>query len=51
MELVQDMEQADDRDAEVYVDCLSIILHNKTNAIMNLKIELEKFKKFRNSRT
>lgn len=47
MELVQDMEQADDRDPEEYVDSLTTILRNKSNAILNLKAELEKFKKFR----
>jgi hypothetical protein len=46
MELVQNMENAEDRDAEVYIDRLERILDVKAEAISTLMTELDSFKRF-----
>jgi hypothetical protein len=46
MELVQNMENAEDRDAEVYIDRLERILDVKAEAISTLMTELDNFKRF-----
>ncbi len=47
MQLVQDMEIAEDRDSEAYVDKLEQILAIKTDAIMSLRNELKDFQSLR----
>ncbi len=47
MQLVQDMEIAEDRDSEAYVDKLEQILAIKTDAIMALRSELKDFQSLR----
>lgn len=47
MELVQEMENVDDRDSEIYVDKLERILEVKSVAIYALKHELDSFQRFR----
>jgi hypothetical protein len=48
MELVQNMENADDRDAEQYTARLDKLLEIKDAALQNLKSELKHFAKKRN---
>ncbi len=47
MELVQEMENVDDRDAELYVDRLQGILEDKARAIGELRDTLHLFQQFR----
>ena len=47
MELVQDMETAEDRDADSYIENLEVILKNKSNAILHLQKELKQFQDIR----
>ena len=47
MELVQDMENVDDRDSELYIDKLDKLLRTKFDAIGSLRAELEDFQRFR----
>lgn len=47
MELVQEMENVDDRDAELYVDRLQAILEDKARAIGELRDTLHLFQQFR----
>lgn len=47
MELVQDMENVDDRDSELYIDKLEQILDMKSNAIEALRSELSLFQEYR----
>jgi hypothetical protein len=47
MELVQGMENVDDRDTSAYLDRLERILDTKKNAINILRSELRSFQKFR----
>ena len=49
MELVQDMENVDDRDSEQYIEKLDSLLQVKYDAITSLRLELENFQKFRES--
>lgn len=48
MELVQSMEDVDNRDSELYIDNLESILDAKEAAISALQKELQSFQKFRN---
>ena len=47
MELVQDMEVAEDRDSELYADRLSRILAIKNEAVTALRTELSQFRSYR----
>jgi hypothetical protein len=47
MELVQEMENVDERDTEIYIDKLERILDVKSVAIHALKDELDSFQHFR----
>lgn len=47
MELVQEMENVDDRDAELYIDRLQDILEDKARAIGELRDTLHLFQQFR----
>jgi hypothetical protein len=47
MEIVQDMESAEDRDCDVYLDKLEHILELKSEAIFTLGRELKNFNKHR----
>jgi hypothetical protein len=47
MELVQEMENVDDRDSELYIDKLDRILQSKSEAIGGLRAELGRFQKYR----
>ena len=47
MELVQEMETADDRDAELYVDKLEKVLNEKSNYVQLLQMQLRRFQQFR----
>ncbi len=47
MELVQDMENVDERDSELYLDKLEHILLAKAAAIDELRGELSVFQKYR----
>ena len=47
MELVQDMETAEDRDADAYIENLETILKNKSSAILHLQMELKQFQEIR----
>lgn len=47
MELVQGMENVEERDTATYVDRLEAILDAKKTAISTLKNELKSFQKFR----
>jgi len=47
MELVQEMENVDERDTDVYLDKLERILDVKTDAINALKHELDSFQRYR----
>ena len=49
MELVQDMENVDDRDSELYIDKLDKLLRVKFDAIGSLRTELDEFQRFRES--
>lgn len=44
MDLVQNMEDTDDRDAESYVEMLSELLENKSNSVTQLRQELSDYK-------
>lgn len=46
MQLVQDMENGEDRDSEKYVDKLERVLDNKLGGIAVLRKELENFRLF-----
>jgi hypothetical protein len=48
MELVQEMEQAEDRDSEQYADQLQQILDSKTSSVEALRTKLKLFQKYRN---
>jgi hypothetical protein len=43
MELVQEMENVDERDTETYVNRLQAILNVKSHALQSLRCELENF--------
>jgi hypothetical protein len=43
MELVQEMENVDERNTDLYVDKLELILRAKSNAISSLQSELHRF--------
>ena len=47
MLLVQAMESAEDRDSEIYINELEILLLNKNKCITDLRIKLQKFQMFR----
>ena len=47
MELVQEMENVDDRNSELYIDKLERILSIKSEAIGSLRDELNSFQEFR----
>lgn len=47
MELVQNMEEMDDRDSEAYAQDLENVLRLKKNSVSVLREELQKFQKFR----
>ena len=47
MELVQDMESAEERDCDIYLDRLEHILELKSEAIFTLGRELKNFNNFR----
>jgi hypothetical protein len=47
MELVQNMENAEDRDSEEYMQKLEKILTNKSNAVTLLRTKLFEFKSSR----
>jgi hypothetical protein len=47
MELVQDMENVDDRNSELYIDKLERILDVKSEAIYLLRTELNSFQQYR----
>ncbi len=47
MELVQEMENVDERDSELYIEKLEKILDLKYEAIGALRNELDSFMKFR----
>lgn len=47
MELVQNMEAADDRDSEVYAQQLEGLLATKKNSVSSLRAELKLFQQFR----
>jgi hypothetical protein len=47
MELVQEMENVDDRDSELYIDKLDRILRAKSEAIGGLRSELGRFQRYR----
>lgn len=49
MQLVQDMENSDDRNSEVYVDKLEGILNSKLNDITDLRNQLVTFQKHKNA--
>lgn len=50
MELVQEMENADDRDAERYVDDLEVLLQAKYAAISKLRDAIRDFQSYRKQR-
>lgn len=47
MELVQDMENVDDRDSEAYLERLEALLVGKAAAIHDLRAELKDFQQYR----
>jgi hypothetical protein len=47
MELVQNMENMEDRDSESYVSRLDIIMELKSESVRNLRDELKKFQEYR----
>ena len=47
MELVQDMENVEDRNSELYIDKLERILDVKSVAISSLRNELSSFQQYR----
>lgn len=47
MELVQNMENMEDRDSESYVNRLDIIMELKSESVRNLRDELKKFQEYR----
>lgn len=49
MELVQEMENVDDRNSELYIDKLERILAIKSEAIGSLRNELNSFQQFRSA--
>ena len=49
MELVQEMENVDDRDSEMYVNKLERILQAKSEAIGALRHELNYFQQYRSA--
>lgn len=49
MELVQQMENLDDRDSDRYIDSLARILEAKSDAIGSLRGELSAFQSYRTS--
>ncbi len=49
MELVQEMENTDDRDAEMYLDKLETVLDVKSDAIAVLRAQVTHFQSYRRS--
>lgn len=47
MALVQEMESADDRDSELYVDRLEDLLGDKEDTITTLRQKIKSFQKYR----
>jgi hypothetical protein len=47
MELVQNMENMEDRDSESYVNRLDVIMELKSESVRNLRDELKKFQEYR----
>jgi len=47
MVLVQEMESADDRDSELYVDQLEELLSDKADTITALRQKIKSFQKYR----
>ena len=47
MELVQEMENVEDRNSELYIDKLESILDVKSSAISSLRNELYSFQQYR----
>lgn len=47
MELVQEMENVDDRDTDIYLEKLEKILLAKSDAVRNLRKELDSFQRYR----
>jgi hypothetical protein len=47
MEIVQDMENAEDRDSELYLDRLEEILNKRDDSIDTLRSQLIRFQEFR----
>jgi len=48
MELVQEMENIDDRDTDIYIEKLEKIMQAKSAAVKTLRFELDSFQKYRN---
>jgi len=47
MELVQEMESVDDRNTDLYIDKLELILNMKSDAVTTLRDELTRFQHHR----
>jgi hypothetical protein len=47
MEIVQDMENAEDRDSELYLDRLEELLNKRDDSIDTLRSQLIRFQEFR----
>lgn len=47
MELVQGMENAEERDAESYLDALEAVLRTKAEAVRALRTEVDSFRRHR----
>ena len=47
MELVQGMENAEERDAEQYIEALECVLEGKANAVKALRLEVDSFRQHR----
>jgi len=49
MELVQGMENAEERDAEQYVEALESVLQSKAEAVKALRLEVDSFRLHRSA--